>query len=176
MVALQPAPGRKRRGDYPTPPWLVDLVVAAATPAVSCGDVLVVDPACGDGRFLRASGERVRAGGGRAVLVGCDIDAPAVSAARRALDAEIEHGDALRHDWSALAGRVDVVVGNPPYLSQLAAVTTRGGASAHGGGPYADAAVEFLALAHRLARPDGGRIGLVLPQSVLGSARRRAGS
>ena len=49
----------------------------------------------------------------------------------------------------------DVVLGNPPYLSQLAAATTRGGASQHGGGPYADAAVEFLALAVRLARPDG---------------------
>ena len=67
------------------------------------------------------------------------------------------------------ARRVDVVVGNPPYLSQLAAATTRGGSSRHGGGPYADAAVEFLALAHRLARPDGGRIGLVLPQSILAS-------
>jgi hypothetical protein len=64
---------------------------------------------------------------------------------------------------------VDVVVGNPPFLSQLAAATTRGGSSRHGGGPYADAAVEFLALATRLARPVGGRIGLVLPQSVLAS-------
>ncbi len=63
---------------------------------------------------------------------------------------------------------VDVVVGNPPFLSQLAAATTRGGASTHGGGPYADAAAEFLSLAGRLVRP-GGRIGLVLPQSILAS-------
>jgi hypothetical protein len=47
--------------------------------------------------------------------------------------------------------------------------TTRGGASRHGGGPYADAAAEFLALAVRLADPDHGRIALVLPQSVLAS-------
>ena len=79
-----------------------------------------------------------------------------------------------------MAGRTfDVVVGNPPYLSQLAAATTRGGASRHGGGPYADAAVEFLALAVRMARSGGGRVGLVLPQSILASrdagarARRR---
>ena len=50
--------------------------------------------------------------------------------------------------------------------------TTRGGSSPHGGGPYADAAAEFLALAIRLTRP-GGRVGFVLPQSLL-SARDAA--
>ena len=66
-------------------------------------------------------------------------------------------------------GGFDVVLGNPPYLNQMASATTRGGSSPHGGGPYADAAAEFLALAIRLTRP-GGRVGLVLPQSLL-SAR-----
>ena len=48
----------------------------------------------------------------------------------------------------------------------MAANTSRGGSSRHGGGPYADAAFEFLALAVRLANPDqGGRV--VLPQSIL---------
>ena len=51
----------------------------------------------------------------------------------------------------------------------MSASTTRGGASRHGGGPYADAAAEFLALAIRLAEPDDGRVGLVLPQSILAS-------
>ena len=74
--------------------------------------------------------------------------------------------------------RFDIVVGNPPFLSQMAAATTRGGVSRHGGGPYADAAAEFLALAVAWPHPDGGRIGLVLPQSILGArdagARARA--
>ena len=61
------------------------------------------------------------------------------------------------------------MLGNPPFLSQLAAATTRGGASRHGGGPYADAAAEFLALAVRLARAGRRTVGLVLPQSVLAS-------
>ena len=65
------------------------------------------------------------------------------------------------------------MLGNPPFLSPLAATTARRGASAHGGGPYADTAAEFLALAVRTARPDGGRVGLVLPQSLL--AARDAG-
>ena len=60
----------------------------------------------------------------------------------------------------------------------MARETTRGGASQHGGGPYANAAAEFLSLAARLADPDGSVIGLVLPQSVLaardaGPVRRR---
>jgi hypothetical protein len=35
---------------------------------------------------------------------------------------------------------VDAVVGNPPFLGQMARATTRSGRSRHGGGPYADAA------------------------------------
>ncbi len=92
-----------------------------------------------------------------------------MAAARRSLgpDACLEQADALTMDWGSR--RFDVVLGNPPFLSQMATATTRGGASRHGGGPYADVAAEFLALAVRLARPDGGRVGLVLPQSVLAS-------
>jgi hypothetical protein len=73
----------------------------------------------------------------------------------------------LEATWNE--GRFDVVVGNPPFLSQMASVTTRGGTSRHGGGPYADAAAEFLALAGALVDPDGGRVALVLPQSLLAS-------
>jgi SAM-dependent methyltransferase len=169
VPALQ---SRKQLGDYPTPPWLVELVVTEAITAVEPGaEVVVVDPACGDGRFLVAAARRVRQLGATPTLIGCDIAPGAVAAARHALgpSGRIERSDALGRDWNDLAGRVDVVIGNPPYLSQLATATTRGGASRHGGGPYADAAVEFLALAGRLVRPDGGRLGLVLPQSILAS-------
>jgi hypothetical protein len=58
-------------------------------------------------------------------------------------------GDALAIDWSGRA--FDVVIGNPPFRNQLAAATSRGGRSRFGGGPYADTAAEFLALAMRLA-------------------------
>jgi hypothetical protein len=51
----------------------------------------------------------------------------------------------------------------------MATATTRGGSSTLGGGPYADVAAEFLALAVDAARPDGGRVGLLLPQSILSS-------
>ncbi|MET0146082.1 MAG: N-6 DNA methylase [Ilumatobacteraceae bacterium] len=171
--------GRKRRGDYPTPDWLVDDVVRhvvdglARTPGRPGPALTVLDPACGDGRFLVAAGRALLAAGADVELVGVDIDRGAVAAAGQAIAGSgldlrwrVEHADALSKEWDE--GSVDVVVGNPPYLSQMASATTRGGASAHGGGPYADAAAEFLGLAGRVVRP-GGRIGLVLPQSILAS-------
>ena len=115
--------------------------------AVFAGAQSVLDPACGDGRFLRAAGLPYQ--------IGVDID-PSTDA--------LIHDDALRRDWGN--EQFDVVVGNPPFLNQLSRLTSRGGSSKFGGGPYADAAAEFLALSIRLARP-GGRVGLVLPQSLL---------
>jgi len=141
---------RKLLGAWYTPTALVDAVVAEA---VFAGARSVLDPACGDGRFLRATGLPQQ--------TGVDIDPTT----------PFEHDDALRRDWKGQ--QFDVVVGNPPYLNQLSSRTTRGGRSRFGGGPYADVAAEFLALAVRLTRP-GGRVGLVLPQSLL-SARDAAG-
>ncbi|MGE5209748.1 MAG: N-6 DNA methylase, partial [Acidobacteriota bacterium] len=163
---------RKRLGAWYTPSDLVETVVeAVVTPDfVSSRPVVsVLDPACGDGRFLDAVERRLRAFGASARLTGVDVDALAIDAAGRRLagrNAEVRHADALATAWSQ---RFDLVIGNPPFLSQLSAVTTRGGTSRHGGGPYADAAVEFLSLAAQLVDPDGGRLALVLPQSLLAS-------
>lgn len=136
-------PTRKQLGAWYTPPALVDAVVHEA---VFDGARTVLDPACGDGRFLRATGLPEQ--------IGVDIDP----------STPFLHDDSLTRDWGTQ--QFDVIVGNPPYLNQLSAQTSRGGSSRFGGGPYADAAAEFLALAIRLCRP-GGRVGLVLPQSLL---------
>ena len=134
---------RKRLGAWYTPAALVD---AVCREAVFAGARSALDPACGDGRFLAATG--------LADLTGVDID-PRTDFIR---------DDSLKRDWG---GRQwDVVVGNPPFLNQLSSETRRTGRSRFGGGAYADAAAEFLALAITLARP-GGRVGLVLPQSIL---------
>ncbi len=159
---------RKRLGAWYTPDALVDHVVGATLEGldVRAGRRLtVVDPACGDGRFLAAAARHVEARGGTVRLVGADVDPEAVAITRRALPgAEVLHVDALRHAWAGL--RADVVVGNPPFLNQMATATTRGGRSRWGGGPYADTAAEFLALSLDLVGR-GGRVGLVLPQSIL---------
>ena len=168
MLAPQ---SRKDRGSYPTPHWLVEDVVCHTLPPVTPGQrITVLDPACGDGRFLVAAAERLFAAGAVPNLVGIDVDEAALGLAAAALDGRgevvLEHGDALRAELTH--GGVDVVLGNPPFLSQLASTTSRRGASRHGGGPYANAAAEFLAVAVRAVRP-GGRVGLVLPQSILAS-------
>ncbi len=161
------------RGAWYTPPELIDIVVdnlfADGEPDTR-RPIRVLDPACGDGRFLLAVGQRLSALGHASELVGCEIDAGALDQVGDA-PVRLIHDDALTHDWGD--ERFDIVIGNPPFLSQMAADTTRGGSSRHGGGPYADAAVEFLALAVRLAAADGGRVALVLPQSIL--AARDAG-
>ena len=132
-------------GSWYTPPDLVNAVVAEVRRGFEPSTVL--DPACGDGRFLAPFA-------GTATLTGIDIDAAT----------DWTRADALQRDWGDQ--RFDAVVGNPPFLNQLATATSRRGRSRFGGGPYADAAAEFLALAVRLARP-GGRVGLVLPLSML---------
>jgi hypothetical protein len=160
---------RKRRGAWYTPPALAALLVEqAVVPAIAEGSrpLRVLDPACGDGRLLAATAAALgpRA---KAELVGMEVDAATAAFARRAVPAaRILAGDGRTLDPG---GPFDVVIGNPPYLGQLARATTRGGRSALGGGPYADVAAEFLARSLALVRPDGGRVALVLPQSVLSS-------
>lgn len=179
-----PVRDRKALGSWYTPADLVDTVVQRTLDAdwlqrriAGSGSVRILDPACGDGRFLVAAAARARAVGAVVYVVGVDVDPDAVAStravlARERLAGEVHHGDALADETvRAIAGDhgFDLVIGNPPFLSQLARTTTRGGASRHGGGPYADAAVEFLSLAVDLVDPDGGRVALILPQSVLAS-------
>jgi SAM-dependent methyltransferase len=166
---------RRRLGAWYTPERLVATVVdGIVTPefvrARTAGGrpLTVLDPACGDGRFLAAVAERVQAFGAAVELHGVDVDPAAVERTRAALPGAIVRCvDALTVDWADQ--RFDLVIGNPPFLSQLSSVTTRGGASRRGGGPYADAAAEFLALGAEVVDPHGGRLAFVLPQSLLAS-------
>ena len=165
-------PDRKLLGAWYTPAALIDTVIDGVLTDLpsGTGTVRVLDPACGDGRFLTTICARLTALGRTVEAIGCDISAAALSSIDDEHIVRV-HADALDHDWGDQV--FDIVVGNPPFLSQMATVTTRGGASQHGGGPYADAAAEFLALCVRLADPHRGCIGLVLPQSIL--AARDAG-
>lgn len=164
---------RKQLGAWYTPPDLVETIVDAVVTsdfveARAGTPISVLDPACGDGRFLAAVGDKVIRLGGTVELHGVDLDPAAVTAARTELPrARIDEADALTQPFGGR--RFDLVVGNPPFLSQMASRTTRGGTSTRGGGPYADVAVEFLALAAELVDLDGGRVAFVLPQSVLSS-------
>ena len=176
----RPKPTRKSLGKWYTPIDLLDIVttnvlrdfadLAAEVEWPRSRPVRVLDPACGDGRFLEEVRVRLHLDGYTVSAVGCDVDGDALAAINHP-SVRTVRADALTHDWGD--ERFDIVVGNPPFLSQMAATTTRGGSSKHGGGPYANAAAEFLSLAIRLADPAGSVVGLVLPQSIL--AARDAG-
>jgi hypothetical protein len=158
---------RRALGAWYTPAPIVEHVLDQTLEPVlasrtSADGLRVLDPACGDGAFLVAAGRRIRARFGadpRPCLFGVDIDPVAVAAA--AQHAAVLEGDGLVAD---LGAPFDVVVGNPPFLGQLRRRTARAEAKGEG---YADTAALFLDRAIALARPDGGRIGLVLPQSLL---------
>ena len=133
----------------------------------------VLDPAVGGGAFLLAAHTRLPG----AALHGIDIDADAVEVATRALalagatTATVAHGDGLD---PAVAPRTDLIVGNPPFLSQLRTTTSRDearrrrlrewyGDAAAG---YVDEAGLFVLAASRLLNPGGAAV-LVVPEALL---------
>lgn len=156
----------------------------------------VLDPACGTGNFLVAAVERITAtlvelgldrveAAGRAVrcVRGIEIDAATARICRANLKAihpagggrSIVRGDALLDENLVPAGTFDVVVGNPPFLSQLAASTSRSRDDAGrlrtrfgpAVGPYTDPAAVFLLFGLAAARPTGGVVALIEPVAVL---------
>ena len=185
------APARQEAGAHYTPaPLAAGLVERAldgrATPKVG-------DPACGGGALLLAAARYLAARGEDPVEVvgrlwGMDVDPVAVATTEVALTlwagappppGRLVVRDALGElpSWPPL----DVVVGNPPFLSQLDGVTARGPEAAarlryrfgDAVRAYTDAASLFLLVACELAAEDG-RVALVQPQSVL-AARDGAG-
>jgi methylase of polypeptide subunit release factors len=155
---------RKRLGAWYTPERLVEFVLDRATDGLGVAAVTtVLDPSCGDGRFLQSATRRWP----EASIAGIDIDPSAIASSVDSVpNAQVVLADAL--DYSGFVdGTFDLVVGNPPFLGQMASATTRGGRSRLGGGAYADTAALFVARALQLAKPDGGRVAFVLPQSFL---------
>lgn len=179
---------RRTRGAWYTPAWLADTLVARTVD----GPVTVADPACGGGVFLLAAAQRLQALGAEPgvivadLLWGCDVDPLAVAVCEAELWLwSASHGSATVAGARLVVGdplldttipAVEVVVGNPPFLGQLKKGTSvdadrrrllgdRWGAAVR---PYTDASWLFLLAAVEAVRP-GGRVSLVLPQSVLGA-------
>lgn len=185
---------RRRRGVHFTPDAVADGLVARALDGLGPGDGLrVLDPTCGAGAFLLATARLLLARGVPAPLIasrclaGTDRDPGAVWTARVALawllgvapESALTVADPLRVGGTGpdpVPSGVDVVVGNPPFLSQLARRTVRSARArreAHDRfgrlvGPYADGAVLFLLDGLERVRP-GGRVAFVLPLSFLAS-------
>ncbi len=192
---------RRAQGAYFTPAPLVELVVGEALSARlvrrppawrddGSPELLVLDPAAGDGRFLAAAasfladhaGRRgfdpsaARAAVVRRCLVGIERDPEFAALARVRLGpgAAIHCAEALLSPIAAeLAGAADVVVGNPPYLRSIRLGLVDEGLRQALRGRYAatsrgewDLYAAFLEQALEWTAA-GGEVGLVLPSRWL---------
>ncbi|GAB4190797.1 MAG: class I SAM-dependent DNA methyltransferase [Roseiflexaceae bacterium] len=154
----RPDAHRRAHGQFFTPTHVVACCFALLAGELS-PTARLVDPACGDGAFLRGALER---GIPPERLYGCDVD-PALVAGLRAAGLErVALADGLA-PGSLPEAAFDLVVGNPPFGIATAATGGRAHASE----------VRFLLRALDLVRP-GGVIALVLPSGVLANERLRA--
>lgn len=185
LEALLHGDDRRRRGVHHTPAPVARAVAALAMGRGGTAGATVWDPSVGGGAFLLAAAELLTASGmapGRVLrrLGGIDVDPLAVAVTEAALclwaggrrGGDVVVGDALALPTAAWGGPA-VVIGNPPFLGQLRAATTRpadrGALSPEAAavaGPYTDTAALFAALGVGAVAP-GGRVAMVLPRSFL---------
>ena len=176
---------RKARGAFFTPPTIAQFLTdwaIADDPAAR-----VLDPTCGDGVFLLAAGERLRALGAepgaiRAQLAGADVHAPSLDRARAnlsedRLDATLHHSDFFNLTTPAqIGGDVgwqDAVVGNPPFVryqefgveqrKRAAAASLAQGVRMTG---LASSWAPLLVHAAGFLKPEG-RLAMVVPAELL---------
>lgn len=95
---------RQELGQYFTPTWAASALVARHFPELNAGDV-VIEPTCGDGRFLMGIPRHVNA-------FGVEIDPALAAAARENTGRTIITGDFLTVDLPATP---TAVIGNPPF-------------------------------------------------------------
>lgn len=118
-------PSKKTHGEHYTPPELSDFVARRSLAAVAKRELVVLDPACGDGELLRAVAAHAELLGMPAPhLVGVDRDERAVANALgrlgdvRAATIDIQRGDFLAAADETSQGQAtyDLVISNPPYV------------------------------------------------------------
>ncbi len=100
----------KALGHVATPPEVVDFMVRLAQP-VACRECRVLEPACGDARFLQAFADRY---GKQHMFVGVELNKQSVEHARKLVGgfATIVEGDFLLYLPNQ---EFDIIIGNPPY-------------------------------------------------------------
>ena len=117
---------------YFTPTWAAEIIVDQLYPHLNQGD-LVIEPTCGDGRFLSAIPAEVPA-------YGVEIDPQLADQARRNTGRHVITGDFAAVELPDLAP--SLILGNPPYKADFIDI--------------------LLERSQRLLR-DGGEVGLLLP-------------
>lgn len=179
-MSRRPHPDRddaKVRGAFPTPHGVAARLADAALDGA--GPVRTAcDPAAGDGRLLVAVAARHEPGSVRCFAADLDGGAWHAGPGRDLVPSTFVVADALhagRATWpDAPPEGFDLVIGNPPFLSQLdrrtassAAVRAdRRRAFGAAAGGYVDVAAIFLVLAAEVLA-HGGRVAMIMPLSFL---------
>jgi len=164
-------------GQYFTPDAVVRFLVDAVAPEPGES---VLDPFCGSALFLRRAAERANAAGRR-----CGIEksermvrlARAAATLENRTSLELLHGDALvdaRNLPGIAAGSFDVVLTNPPFGALLGRDALARLDRFELAARRRRVPLEILGLERSLSllRP-GGRIGIVLPEGLLGNRATR---
>ncbi len=168
---------RKARGAFFTPPEIAEFI---SDWAIRDRLDSVLEPSCGEARFLLAAGDRLRALDANQLiwshqLHGIEIHRDSADTARSiladaALDADIRVADFFACEPPT---QYDVVVGNPPYVryqdfSGYARAKSLEAALAQGVrlSGLASSWAAFVIHASRFLKPTG-RLGLVLPAELL---------
>ena len=169
-------------GVHFTPPALARTVVEEALFAMQDlpNEVVIFDPACGSGEFLRETIRQLDQSSysGKVRLIGWDISEAAVSMAnfllsweirntKKQIEMDIKCKDSLNSDWPLNA---DFILMNPPFASwqgmtadQRALVRKILGKA---GRPRPDLSYVFLQKASRCLK-QGGVLGSIIPASIL---------
>ncbi|MEZ5281580.1 MAG: N-6 DNA methylase [Acidimicrobiales bacterium] len=182
---------RTALGAWYTPPSLASGIVDLALDLFGAEPESLLDPTCGSGVFLLSAASALVARGanpddavGR--LSGFDLDPVALFCAAvevanwcatsggRWTQPSLRMGDVVHSGMLDEVRAADLVVGNPPFLSQLRRRTARNATQRAGVGRigYADASAIVLKRSVDLLA-DGGVAALVMPRSFL-SARDAA--
>lgn len=189
---------KKTHGVVYTPHWLVDLILDESDFTGASGRIL--DPACGDGAFLRAAVERVvkncgkRGAALRRILetnvCGVDLDGAALAQCAQGLSQIAARAGIAKVEWNLLRAdslaqataeslreRFDFVVGNPPFVriqnlgeARRRALQSEWKFCASGS---TDLYIAFFELGLR-ALKNGGRLGFVTPNTWLKTQTARA--
>lgn len=183
---------RRSRGAHFTPKEVADAVTGHAVEQMDLtgdrSDVLVWDPAAGGGAFLLAAARRIERDTGweRSRIVrnihASDIDPIALDVCSATLELwcgglarpVVHCGDALLELPESWPTSFDLIVGNPPFLGQLTADTSRDATRRERlrvafddvAGGYVDESGLFLHVALARMSPRGV-VALVLPESLL---------
>jgi adenine-specific DNA-methyltransferase len=167
-MAERPLTRKKGLGSYYTHLRVVEFLVDWGT---RMAPGLIMDPSCGDGRFLEAAVRRGASG-----VVGCDLDQDALKVAASALAGSKVPTNLLDSDFFMLDPErldpVDLVVGNPPFIryQQFSGESrTRALASALRAGArltrLSASWAPFLLHALQFLRP-GGAMAMVVPAEL----------